>query len=52
MAEPDGIVLTAEQQRRRRARNVAIAGALVGLVVLFYLLTIFKIGANVAERGL
>lgn len=45
-----GIVLTEDQQRRRRARNIAIAGALVGLVVLFYLLTVFKLGGNVANR--
>ena len=40
----DGIVLTEEQKRRRRARNIAIALVLVGLVVLFYALTIIKVG--------
>jgi hypothetical protein len=40
----DGIVLTEEQKRRRRARNVAIALALAALVVLFYALTIIKVG--------
>jgi thiol:disulfide interchange protein len=40
----DGIVLTEEQKRRRRARNIAIALALVALVVLFYALTITKVG--------
>jgi hypothetical protein len=40
----DGIVLTEEQKRRRRARNIAIALVLGGLVVLFYALTIIKVG--------
>lgn len=42
--------LTEEQKRRRRGRNVAIGLALFGLVVLFYLITIFKMGGNVANR--
>ncbi len=45
-----GIVLTEDQARRRRARNVAIGFVLAGLVVLFYLITVFKLGANVANR--
>ena len=50
---PDkGVVLTPEQQRRRRARNLAIAAALVGMVVLFYILTLARLGGNVAERGM
>ena len=40
----DGIVLTEEQKRRRRARNIAIALVLGALVVLFYALTIIKVG--------
>lgn len=47
-----GLVLTEEQKRRRRARNVAIGVALFVLVVLFYLLTVFKMGGNVANRPL
>ena len=39
-----GIVLTEEQKRRRRARNIAIALALGALCVLFYALTIIKVG--------
>jgi len=50
--ESRGVVLTAEQKRRRRARNVAIAAVLAGLVVLFYLITIFKIGGNIADRAI
>jgi hypothetical protein len=40
----NGIVLTEEQQRRRRARNIAIALALGALVLLFYVVTIVKLG--------
>jgi hypothetical protein len=32
----------AEFQRRRRGRNIALALVLVGLAVLFYLITIAK----------
>lgn len=53
MAKPDkGIVLTEEQRRRRRSRNIAIAAVLGILVVLFYLVTLFKLGGNVANRPL
>jgi hypothetical protein len=51
MTEDDEIELTPEQKRRRRNRNIAIALALGGLVVLFYLITIVRIGGNVAERS-
>jgi hypothetical protein len=44
--------MTAEQQRRRRARSLAIAAALAALVVLFYVVTIVKLGSNVASRAL
>jgi len=40
----DGIVLTEEQKRRRRARSIAIALALGVLALLFYALTIVKVG--------
>ena len=51
--QDDGVgMLTPEQIRTRRARNIAI-GLLVGLmVVLVYVLTIAKIGSHVAERAL
>ena len=48
----DGVVLTEEQKRRRRARNIAIALVLGGLVVLFYVLTIVKLGPGVLRRPL
>jgi hypothetical protein len=42
--DDNGIVLTEEQKRRRRARSIAIALALGALVLLFYVLTIVKVG--------
>ena len=51
MAEDDGIRLTPEQQRKRRSRSIAIGLLLVGLVVLFYLVTIVKLGGNMLERA-
>ena len=48
----DGIVLTEEQKRRRRARSVAIALALGALALLFYVVTIVKLGPGVLNRPL
>jgi archaellum biogenesis protein FlaJ (TadC family) len=48
----DGIVLTEEQKRRRRARSIAIALVLGALVLLFYVITIVKLGPNVLRRPL
>lgn len=50
--EPEGVVLTPEQTRRRRARNIAIASVLGFLALLFYLVTIVKLGPNVLNRPL
>ncbi|WP_429006315.1 hypothetical protein [Roseixanthobacter psychrophilus] len=52
--EPElpGIVLTDEQKRRRRARSIAIASVLGFLVVLFYVVTIVKMGPAVLNRPL
>ena len=50
---PDaGIVLTDEQRRRRRKRSVALGLVLFGLCVLFYVVTVYKLGANVLDRAL
>ena len=50
--EPEGIILTPEQKRSRRNRNIAI-GIVIGLlVVLFYVVTIAKIGSHVVDRPL
>ena len=48
----DGIRLTPEQLRRRRARSIAIGLALGALVILFWAVTIVKLGGNVANRSL
>ena len=48
----NGIMLTDEQKRRRRARSVAIALALGALVLLFYVVTIVKLGPGVLQRPL
>jgi hypothetical protein len=48
----DGIVLTEEQKRRRRARSIALGVALGALALLFYLVTIVKLGPGVLNRPL
>lgn len=50
--DDNGIVLTEQQLRRRRARSIAIAIALGALVLLFYIVTIVKLGPNVLQRPL
>ncbi|MFD2251137.1 hypothetical protein FHS82_000288 [Pseudochelatococcus lubricantis] len=49
---PEGVRLSPEERRRQRARNVAIGLALGGLFVLFYILTIARLGSNVFNRPL
>jgi hypothetical protein len=39
-----------EQLKRRRQRNLALAWVLGGIVLLFFIVTIVKLGGNVAER--
>jgi len=48
----DGVVLTPQQQRSRRARNVAIGIAIALLVALVYALTIAKLGSHVGDRAI
>ena len=47
-----GIVLTPQQLKSRRARNVAIGLAIAALVVLVYVLTIAKLGGHVGDRAI
>ncbi|MBI1868690.1 MAG: hypothetical protein HYS06_10430 [Methylocystis sp.] len=47
--EKKGIVLTPEQARSRRARNIAIGLAVALFIALFYLVTIVKLGGGVAR---
>ena len=44
--------LTPEEQRKRSQRNYAVAAALLALVVLIFVVTVFKIGGNIAARPL
>jgi hypothetical protein len=46
------IALEKEAQRRRRVRSLAIAWALFALALLFFLVTIIRLGSNVANRPL
>jgi hypothetical protein len=39
-----------ERKRRQRMRSVAIAWILAGLVLLFFIVTIVRLGGNVALR--
>ncbi len=48
--EQPGIVLTPEQRRSRRNRNIAIGIAIAFFVVLFYVVTIAKLGLHVLDR--
>lgn len=45
----NGVVLTPEQEKRRRARNIAIALALGAFMALFYAVTIVKLGGAIAR---
>lgn len=42
----------AERLKRQRARSIAIALALGGLVILFYIATMVRMGGNVLNRPL
>jgi len=42
--------LTPKQEKRRRQRNVAIALAVSALVVIFYVITLVRLGPNVFQR--
>jgi thiol:disulfide interchange protein len=50
--DKNGIVLTEEQQRRRRRRSLALALVLGVVVILFYAVTIVKLGPQVMNRPL
>lgn len=44
--------LTAAQLRSRRARNTAIGLAIGALVILFYAITVVKLGPGILNRPL
>ena len=41
-----------ERQRRQRMRSMAIAWILAALAILFFIVTIVRLGGNVADRPL
>jgi hypothetical protein len=48
--DTEGVVLTPEQTKSRRQRNIAIGLAVGFLVLLFYAVTIVKVGPGVLNR--
>jgi len=52
MSEEQFERLTVAEARKRRTRSIAIALILVGLVVLFYAVTVVRIGGNIANRAM
>jgi hypothetical protein len=45
------VVITPDAKSRLRSRNIAVGCGLVFLIVLFYLITIFKMGGSVVSRA-
>jgi len=52
MAYPKPPVLTPEEQKRRRNRSIALGLVLAAVVILFYVVTIAKLGPQVLQRAL
>mgnify|MGYP001302857227 CR=1 FL=1 len=50
--QPLSYELTEAQRRTRRKRSVALALVIGALVVLFYLITVFKMGSAIMNRTL
>ena len=46
------VQLTEEQKRSRRSRNIALGLIVAGLVVMFYVITVVKLGGAVLQRGM
>ena len=42
----EGIVKDRDTERRRKVRNFALGGALLALAILFYLITIVRMGGE------
>ena len=47
MSQPD---LTEKQKKARRSRNVALGVVLAVLAVMFYVVTIIKVGPGIFDR--
>ncbi|MEO1015053.1 MAG: hypothetical protein AAFX08_07680 [Pseudomonadota bacterium] len=43
--------MTEDEQKRRKQRNLAIAGGIAAFIVLVYLVTLMRIGASVSGGG-
>ncbi|GGB52328.1 hypothetical protein GCM10011316_25450 [Roseibium aquae] len=50
--EDEGVRLSPDQQKKRKGRSIAIALTLAGLVILFYAVTIVKMGPAILNRPL
>ncbi|GIL02027.1 MAG: hypothetical protein BroJett030_19260 [Alphaproteobacteria bacterium] len=48
----DGVKVTEQQKKARRARNIALALVLAAFVVVVYVGTWAKLGANILNRPL
>ncbi|MDX1291302.1 MAG: hypothetical protein R3265_00715 [Hyphomonas sp.] len=48
----DKVELTEQQKKARRSRSVALGIALAVLAVLFYVVTIIKIGPGIFDRAM
>jgi len=46
------IVLSEKQKKAQRARSIAIAVVLGALVIIFYVVTVLKLGPGVLDRPL
>ncbi|HEY7644445.1 MAG TPA: hypothetical protein VH858_05360, partial [Hyphomicrobiales bacterium] len=51
-APHDPIALTPEEERRRRIRSIAIGWGLGALALLFFLVTLVRLGGDIANRAL
>lgn len=49
---PGGVRLTPEEKQRQNKRSRAIGYAIAGLCLLFYVITVFKMGPAIMSRSL
>jgi hypothetical protein len=49
---PEGLRLTEAEKLRQSKRNRAIGYAIAGLCVVFYLITVFKMGPSILNRSM
>jgi len=51
MTENKGVILTEAQKKSRKRRSIAIAVVLAFLCVLFYVVTIVKLGPGIMKKS-